>query len=68
MDVVARIEGHHLELVPNIFSDGAYLRARVQDAFFFPCVVDPHWKRLHVVRATLRGGLRHLTEWESKVN
>jgi hypothetical protein len=48
VDVVARVEGNHLERVPHVFGDRADLRATVKDAFFFLRVVDPHREGLHV--------------------
>ena len=48
VDVVTRVEGNHLEAVPNVFGDGADLRARVQNALFFAGVVYPHRESLHV--------------------
>jgi hypothetical protein len=48
VNVVARVEGNHLERIPHVFGDRTYLHATVKDAFFFLRVVDPHRERLHV--------------------
>jgi hypothetical protein len=48
MNMIARIEGDHVEGVPDVLGDGADLRTRVEDTLDFLRVVDPHRKRLHV--------------------